>query len=103
MTVPETPTARLTRELVDIGGPLASLVHHMQEQASNRGKDPAGVTAILADLIEPTLAGLVDGWPEERIGDAADVLHAACERVCQEIFILPAPNRAQRRRMRRRP
>jgi hypothetical protein len=79
MTISESPTARLTRELVDIGGPLASLVHHMQEQASERGKDP-----------------------DERIGDAADVLHAACERVCQEIFVLPAPNRAQRRRMPRR-
>jgi hypothetical protein len=45
---------------------------------------------------------VADGWPPERILDAAAVLHAACERVCSEIFVVAPPNRAQRRRLRRR-
>lgn len=102
MTDNDAAIDRLTRELVDIGGPLASLVSHMQESALASGQDPMGVTAILADLIRPELAGLADGWPGERIDDAADVLHAACERVCSEIFVVAPPNRAARRRMRRR-
>jgi hypothetical protein len=97
----EEALARLTHELIGIGGPLASIVSHMYESAHARGEEPR-VHEILGELLGPPLAGLADGWPAERINDAADVLHAACERVCSEIFLVPPPNRAARRRARRR-
>ena len=102
MSVTDSPIGRLTHELVAIGGPLASLVYHMQQQAAANRQDPAGVNDVLADLLEPTIEGIAEGWPAERIDDAAAVLHAACERVCSDIFIVTPPsNRGQRRRMRR--
>jgi hypothetical protein len=97
-----TPIERLTRELVHIGGPLATLAYHMSQQAAAGGRDPSEVPDVLAELVEPTIEGITEGWPEERILDAAAVLHAACERVCSEIMIVvPPPSRAQRRGLRR--
>jgi hypothetical protein len=96
----EEALAHLTRELIGIGGPLASIVSHMIESAEARGREPR-IHEVLTELLGPPLAGLADGWPPERINDAADVLHAACERVCSEIFLVPPPNRARRRARRR--
>jgi hypothetical protein len=91
-----TPIHRLTVELVDIGGPLASLVSHMQESAAARGEQLPSPNTMLIDLIEPTIADLAEGWSDDRIRDAADIIHAACQRVCSEVFIVP-DSRAQRR------
>jgi hypothetical protein len=98
MDTDTTALGRLTEELVAIGGPLASLVSHMIDSAQASGSSPASINEVLAHLIEPTIEGLTDGWPDERIEDAADVLHAACERICADIFIAPPPNRRARRR-----
>src|SRR3954453_12930945 len=102
MTDTCTPIERLTGEIVAIGGPLSSLVSHMIQVGDLKGGDPAEIPVILTDLIGPTIEGITDGWAADRIDDAADILHAACERICSEIFIAPPPNRAQRRAMRRR-
>jgi hypothetical protein len=93
-------TQRLATELVAIGGPLASIVWHMQQTAAQSGGCGDAIPEILTGLLGPTLAGLCEDWPEERIADCADVVHAACARVCEDIFIVPPPNRAARRRRR---
>jgi len=101
MSDTSTPLARLTAETVAIGGPLTSLVSHMVQVGELKDRDPAEIPVILTDLIGPTIEGITEGWPAGRIDDAADILHAACERICSDIFIVPPPNRAERRARRR--
>jgi hypothetical protein len=98
-TEPTPGVERLTAEVVAIGGPLASIAWHMQETAARRGEH-ADIPAILGPMLLPALAELTDGWADERIDDAAAVLHAACQRVCDEILLVP-PEPPRRRPLRR--
>jgi hypothetical protein len=92
---------RLTAEVVGIGGPLASIVSHMQSHGARALRDTSDIPEILGRLLEPPLEELTDGWSDERILDAAAVLRAACDVVCREIYLVSPPNRAQRRARRR--
>jgi len=96
MSASPSPVDRLVAEVVGIGGPLASIVSHMQQSAARDGRT-SEVHGILAALLTPPLSELCAEWPEQRVEDCTTALHAACERICDEIILVPPPNRAQRR------
>jgi hypothetical protein len=81
---------RFVEQLLLVTSPLQSIVNHMFEfQAAGRSApDAPPVEVVLADLLEGTLAGLVERHGRQAVEAAAAVLEDAGETICSEIFIV---------------
>jgi hypothetical protein len=92
-----TPLERYVAELVALGGPLTSIVDHMQRN----GGTPASIPEVLRGLLGSTLSPLTADHDDATLDAAAALLHDTCEIVCAEILLVPL-NRQARRAARRR-
>ena len=86
--------------IVQCGGPLTSIVAHLEQH----GGAGAPVSTVLTGLLSSVLTPLQETHSEEQPQVAAAILHETTDIVCREILLVPdAPNggnRAQRRRRR---
>jgi len=83
--------------IVGCGGPLTSIVAHMERH----GGSSAPVGEVLSGLLSSVLTPLDETYSDEQLQVAAAILHETTEIVCREIYLVPdtpsAGNWSQRR------
>ncbi len=77
-------------ELVDLGGPLTSIVDHMTswQSAGRSAPDALPVNVVLDGLLNDVLKPLENDFDEDALMQSAAVLDAACKLVCSEIHLV---------------
>jgi hypothetical protein len=101
---PSPALARFVDALVDLGGPLTSIVSHMRR---HRPLGPAArhapsIPERLRELLPEVLGELEAEHPEAELDAATRVLLRASERICEDVFLVEPPleRRGPRRRRR---
>lgn len=84
---PDTPIQSLVSAVVDLGGPLTSIVGHMA--AAPSAPDAASIDKALAGVLQSVLAPLRRSCSPAELDTAARVLSQVTDRIVDEVMIVP--------------
>jgi hypothetical protein len=87
---PPPPLEKLVNAIVEVGGPLTSIVSHMVrfEAAVESAPDAPSIPVALANILRGTLDPLRDEFSAEDLEMAAAVLSRACAQVVDDVLLV---------------